>query len=78
MLEYKIKGAVFEEATALEYFVLSQGTGKKILEILKKYQSESSCCGLGWDGGKNSLLVFENSVKVHFVSHNDLFPFVNR
>jgi type III pantothenate kinase len=23
-------------------------------------------------------VVFENSVKVHFVSHNDLFPFVNR
>jgi type III pantothenate kinase len=76
----RIKGAVFEEATALEYFVFEpKGLEKKILEILKKYQKVSHLvvASVGMVE-KQSFLVFENSVKVHFVSHNDPFPFVNR
>jgi type III pantothenate kinase len=30
---------------------------------------------VGWDGGKSSIRKFGESA---FVSHNDLFPFVNR
>jgi uncharacterized protein YlbG (UPF0298 family) len=54
---------------------LSQGTGKKILEILKKYEKLVICCGLCWDE-KQSFSIRKFG-KVHFVSHNDVFPFVN-
>ena len=76
----RIKGAVFEDATALEYFVFEPAAvEKKILKILKKYQKVTylvvASVGIL---EKESFLAFENVVKVHFVSHDDVFPFHNR
>jgi type III pantothenate kinase len=76
----RIKGAVFEEASALEYFVFEPlEIEKNILNILKKYHQVRylvvASVGLI---EKKIFLAFEKQVKIHFVSHDDLFPFNNQ
>ncbi|MDG2431505.1 type III pantothenate kinase [Flavobacterium sp.] len=75
----RIKGAVFEGATALEYFVFDPAAlEKNILNILKKYQKVDylvvASVGIL---EKQSFLQFEKEVNVHFISHDDVFPFCN-
>ena len=76
----RIKAAVFEGATVLEGFVfLKTELEKKIQNILKKYQKVSHLVVSSVsDVEKQSFSTFENLVNVHFVSHNDSFPFINR
>ena len=76
----RIKAAVFEGATFLEGFVfLKTELEKNIQNILKKYEKVSHLVVSSVsDLEKQSFSAFENLVKVHFVSHNDAFPFVNR
>ena len=76
----RIKGAVFERDILLEQFVFEKKElEKKITTILEKYKNigfltVSSVGNLE----KQNFLVFENRVKVHFVTHNDVFPFDNK
>jgi len=75
----RIKAAVFEGDTNLESFVFDKiELQKKIKKILEKFETITylvvSSVG---DVEKQSFLAFEDAVKVHFVSHEDIFPFIN-
>ena len=75
----RIKAAVFEGDTNLESFVFDKiELEKKIKKILEKFETITylvvSSVG---DVEKQSFLAFEDEVKVHFVSHEDIFPFIN-
>ena len=76
----RIKGAVFEQYTLVEFFVFEvEELRKKIENILKKYPNlkhlvVSSVGNLE----KELFLAFESKLKVHFVSHKDTFPFINK
>ncbi|MBC5840919.1 type III pantothenate kinase [Flavobacterium sp. F-380] len=75
----RIKGAVFEDATSLEFFVFDhKQLEKEILKILKKYPKVlylvvASVGVLE----KQAFLAFEKQVQIHFISHQDIFPFTN-
>jgi type III pantothenate kinase len=75
----RIKAAVFEGSIVLEGFVfLKTELEKNIQNILKKYQKLTHLVVSSVsDLEKKTFLVFEKEIKVHFVSHNDVFPFVN-
>jgi type III pantothenate kinase len=76
----RIKGAVFEGSILLEYFIFVKSEHKKNIEnILKKYKKLthlviSSVGNLE----KDAFLDFNNRLNVHFISHKDVFPFVNK
>jgi type III pantothenate kinase len=75
----RIKGAVFEETTAFEYFIFEpQELEKKISNILKKYRKVTHLvvASVGITG-KEAFLAFEKEVVLHFVTHEDVFPFRN-
>lgn len=76
----RIKAAVFEDATVLENFIfLKTELEKNIENILKKHEKVSHLVVSSVsDVEKQAFSAFENLVKVHFVSHNDSFPFINR
>ena len=75
----RIKGAVFEDAILLDAFVfLKTELQKNIQNILKNHEKivhlvVSSVS----DVEKQSFSNFGDSINIHFVSHNDVFPFVN-
>lgn len=76
----RIKAAVFEHGTALEYFVFDKKElEKKIEKILKKFEncSDLVIASVG-DVKKESFLIFEKKLKVHFLSHENVFPFQNK
>ncbi|MCW2118668.1 type III pantothenate kinase [Flavobacterium sp. 7A] len=75
----RIKAAVFEVDTILEVFVFDKKElKKKITFILKKYEKcDYLVVSSVTEIEKQSFLIFENEIKVHFVSHNDQFPFIN-
>ena len=76
----RIKAAVFEGSTVLETFVFEKKElEKKIENILKKFQncSDLVVASVG-NVEKQSFLAFENQLKVHFLTHEDVFPFINR
>ncbi len=75
----RIKAAVFEGDTILESFVFDEKElENKIENILKEFQFivQIVVSSVG-DVEKQSFLAFEKEVKVHFVSNEDIFPFVN-
>lgn len=75
----RIKAAVFEGDMILESFVFEKNElEKNIKKILKKFESVAHLVvsSVG-DVEKESFLAFETKVKVHFVSHEDAFPFIN-
>jgi type III pantothenate kinase len=76
----RIKAAVFEDDAVLESFVFSKTElEKNIQNILKKYRKVTHLVVSSVsDIEKQSFSEFENVVDIHFVSHNDPFPFVNR
>ncbi|HEY6144324.1 MAG TPA: type III pantothenate kinase [Flavobacterium sp.] len=75
----RIKAAVFEGATILESFVfLKTELEKNIQNILKKYKNLTHfVISSVSDVEKQSFSAFEKLINIHFVSHNDSFPFVN-
>jgi type III pantothenate kinase len=75
----RIKAAVFEGAMILDTFVfLKTELEKKIQNILKKQKKITHLVVSSVsDVEKQSFSAFENLLKVHFVSHEDSFPFVN-
>jgi type III pantothenate kinase len=75
----RIKGAVFEGAILLETFVfLKTELQKNIQNILKKFEKVTHLVVSSVsDVEKQSFSAFESVTNIHFVSHNDSFPFVN-
>ncbi|MBC5836881.1 type III pantothenate kinase [Flavobacterium muglaense] len=76
----RIKSAVFEEDTALEYFVFDANElHEKIKNILKEYNNITHLvvASVG-KVGKDSFLEFEQQLSVHFFSNEDIFPFENK
>ncbi|MEO8239587.1 MAG: type III pantothenate kinase [Flavobacterium sp.] len=76
----RIKAAVFEGSTVLESFVFEKNElEKKIENILKKFQncSDLVVASVG-NVEKQSFLAFENQLNVHFLTHEDVFPFINK
>jgi type III pantothenate kinase len=75
----RIKSAVFEGDAILENFIfLKIELEKNIQNILKKYKRVTHLVVSSVsDVEKQSFSEFETLVNIHFVSHNDPFPFVN-
>lgn len=76
----RIKAAVFEESTVLENFVFEKNElEENIQKILKKF---SNCTDLVVASvgkiEKESFSAFEKDLNVHFLTHEDVFPFVNK
>ncbi len=75
----RIKAAVFEDATLFEIFVFSKiELRKNIQNILEKFRNVTDLVisSVG-DVEKQSFLNFDKVLKVHFISHEDSFPFRN-
>ncbi|MEZ0181117.1 MULTISPECIES: type III pantothenate kinase [Flavobacterium] len=76
----RIKAAVFEGTAVLESFVFEKNElEKKIKKILGSYQkcSDLVVASVG-NVEKQSFLIFEKQLKVHFFTHEDKFPFYNK
>ena len=75
----RIKAAVFEDNTLLESFVfLKTALEKSIQNILEKYKKIAHLVVSSVsDVEKQAFIGFKDAVNIHFVSHNDKFPFVN-
>lgn len=76
----RIKAAVFEASTVLEYFVFEKNElEKKIEKILEKFPncSDLVVASVG-NVEKQSFLTFEKQLNVHFFTHEDVFPFHNK
>lgn len=75
----RIKAAVFEDNTLLESFIFQKtALQKSIQNILEKYQNTSHLAVSSVsDVEKQAFMEFQNALNIHFVSHNDDFPFVN-
>ncbi|RDI52322.1 type III pantothenate kinase [Flavobacterium glaciei] len=76
----RIKAAVFEDATLFEIFVFSKiELQKNIKNILKNFEkiTDLVVSSVG-DVEKQSFLDYNNVLNVHFLSHEDSFPFYNR
>ncbi|MBF4473325.1 MULTISPECIES: type III pantothenate kinase [Flavobacterium] len=75
----RIKAAVFEDSIVLEGFVfLKTELDENIKKILKEYEKITHLVVSSVsDIEKKSFFQFENLADIHFVSHDDLFPFVN-
>jgi len=76
----RIKSAVFEGSTILESSVFFKTElQKNIQNILKKNVNITHLViSSVSDVEKKSFSEFENYVNMHFVSHNDAFPFINK
>ncbi len=76
----RIKGAVFEKDNVIENFVFSKSElEKKIENILKIFPKVQDLVVASVGNlSKNDFLNFEKSLKVHFISNEDVFPFENK
>ena len=76
----RIKASVFEGNTALENFIFEKNELEEQIEkILKKFPNCSDLVVASVGSiEKQSFLTFENQLKVHFFSHEDVFPFHNK
>ena len=75
----RIKAAVFEGDILLDTFVFQKiALEKNIQNILEKYKKTSHLVVASVsDVAKQAFISFEKTVKIHFVSHKDAFPFNN-
>jgi len=76
----RIKAAVFEGSTALGNFVFEkEELEKEIEKILKKFQNCSHLVVASVGNiEKQSFLAFEKQLAIHFLTHEDPFPFINK
>ena len=75
----RIKGAVFEKDTFLEQFLFEPNALQNAIEnILIKYPSTSHLvvASVG-KNEKEAFSFFADRLSVHFVTHEDVFPFLN-
>ncbi|MEL1252795.1 type III pantothenate kinase [Flavobacterium sp. DGU38] len=76
----RIKAAVFEGDSVLGKFVFEKNQlEKKIKNILEKFQncSDLVVASVG-NVEKQSFLTFEKQLNIHFLTHENAFPFVNK
>ncbi len=76
----RIKAAVFEGSSVLEYFVFEKNElEKRIEKILEKFPncSDLVVASVG-DVEKQAFLSFEKQLNIHFFTHEDIFPFHNK
>ena len=75
----RIKGAVFENDSILGYFIFLKKDFKKNIEKILKDFPKTAFLVVASVGSldKNDFLDFGEKLKVHFISHEDSFPFVN-
>ncbi len=75
----RIKYAVFENNTIIDtHFFLKQDFKKGIKNILSKYKKISNLIVASVGNiEKDVFLEFEYSLKLHFITHEDRFPFTN-
>lgn len=76
----RIKAAVFEENTLVEAFVFEKNElEKRIKKILKKFQncSDLVVASVG-NVEKQFFLAFQDELNIHFLTHEDVFPFINK
>ncbi len=76
----RIKAAVFEGTALLEVFVFMKvELHNSIQNILKKHEKITDLVISSVSNvEKQSFFIFDNAVNIHFVSHSDSFPFVNK
>ena len=76
----RTKGAVYEYDAVVAQFVTSESDWqKKVSEILDSYPKiEDLVVASVGKTQKEALEIFRSRVKVHFVTHEDRFPFVNK
>ena len=76
----RIKGAVFEGGTLLNTFVcMKTELQKRIQDSLKTHKEVTDLVVSSVsDIEKHFFCNFDESLKVHFVSHKDSFPFINK
>lgn len=75
----RIKGAVFENDSLLAHFIFLKKDFKKNIEKILKDFPKTAFLVVASVGSldKNDFLDFGEKLKVHFISHEDSFPFVN-
>ncbi|MBC8643691.1 type III pantothenate kinase [Flavobacterium lindanitolerans] len=75
----RIKGAVFENDSLLGYFIFLKKDFRKNIEKILKDFPKTAFLVVASVGSldKNDFLDFGEKLKVHFISHEDSFPFVN-
>jgi type III pantothenate kinase len=75
----RIKAAVFEGSTLVEYFVIPNNRIKKSIEnIVEKYLQVTNIVVSSVRNHNESDFISDNpSIKTHFVSKQDIFPFKN-
>lgn len=75
----RIKGAVFENDSLLGRFIFLKKDFKKNIEKILKDFPKTAFLVVASVGSldKNDFLDFGEKLKVHFISHEDSFPFVN-
>jgi type III pantothenate kinase len=75
----RIKAAVFEGSSLLQMWVFDKSElRKKIENILEKFHNctDLVVASVG-SVEKESFLLFQNRIKIHFLTHSDIFPFHN-
>jgi len=75
----RIKGAVFENNTIIDYFVFTEKEiTSEVEKSLNKFPLVTNLVVASVSNlDKNVLLAFSNRVKIHFITHEDIFPFRN-
>jgi type III pantothenate kinase len=75
----RIKAAVFEQNTIVEFFVFTKDELlNKVRFILNKFPKiENSVIASVGNVEKKSFLAMEDKVKIHFITHESKFPFTN-
>jgi len=76
----RIKAAVFEGSNVVESFVFEKNELEKEIEkILKKFQncSDLVVASVG-NVEKQSFLNLKKELTIHFLTHEDVFPFLNK
>ncbi|RZJ66722.1 MAG: type III pantothenate kinase [Flavobacterium sp.] len=76
----RTKGAVFEQDAIVHQFVtLESDWQKKVWEILDAYPNIGNLVVASVGKTRHEgILEFESRVKVHFITHETIFPFVNK
>ncbi|MBD3583127.1 type III pantothenate kinase [Flavobacterium selenitireducens] len=76
----RTKGAVYEYDAMVDYFVTTETQWqKKVSEILEKYPKiEDLVVASVGKTQEAAVEIFRGRVKIHFISHENRFPFVNK
>ena len=76
----RIKGAVYERNTLINQFVFSSVEVKNNIENILEKNPKITDLIVSSVGNENSIVInsFSERIYIHFVSHQDIFPFQNK